>query len=261
MIIIKTKLYKVIKNIKSLIEEMKIINDRFGGQIWWRGNTDYRYKLQPSVFRKRKDILPPYNETQMNLRFMQKAPAIYKNVPKNDEYFKWLFLMQHYKFATRLLDWTESPLIACYFAVLDEEKTKKIDGALFGMSPYLLNNSQNKSIGKNLLNPGNLTAKKLAECAFGDNISNNNDVLAILPSLIDKRMIAQLSTFTIHNSSMPLEEQIDSDKYLLKYVIPYPSKEILREELKHAGLRPSTIFPDLEHLSEEIMSIARFIDN
>lgn len=255
MIVAETK----IVDIHSLIKVMTCVNDIFGGQIWWRGNSDTSYHLQPSVFRPREGGRGYKYENNINTRFKQKAPALREKIPSNDAWLEWLFLMQHYGLPTRLLDWTESPLVACYFAVnSDIEKTKDIDGALFALSPYRLNYYQTKSYG--LLTPQETPALEIAQGAFSIGRPSQYKALAILPNLIDARMIAQLSVFTIHDDGQHLEDHEKSNDFLVKYDIPSTGKETIREQLKHAGMRPSTVFPDLEHLSNEIKNIRKFRD-
>lgn len=45
--------------------------------------------------------------------------------------------MQHYGVPTRLLDWSENPLVALYFAV--ENKDKETDAAIWMLRPNKLN--------------------------------------------------------------------------------------------------------------------------
>jgi len=47
--------------------------------------------------------------------------------------------MQHYRLKTRLLDWTESPLIATLFSVQDNHN---VDGVLWALNPWILNENQ-----------------------------------------------------------------------------------------------------------------------
>ena len=50
----------------------------------------------------------------------------------------WLTLMQHYGLPTRLLDWSESPLVALYFALSSDEDAKA-DAAVWVLNPMKLN--------------------------------------------------------------------------------------------------------------------------
>src|SRR5690606_36926394 len=56
--------------------------------------------------------------------------------PRDD--WEWLFLMQHYGVPTRLLDWTDSPLVALFFAVYNVDRDDR-DASLWVLLPAALN--------------------------------------------------------------------------------------------------------------------------
>jgi hypothetical protein len=171
----------------------------------------------------------------------------------------WLFLMQHYQLPTRLLDWTESPLIATYFASEDcPEKCNHAipdchDGMLFALSPYELNQHQINQFGT--LMPDDKRARAVIEHAFNSEAPDVDYIAAILPAEIDIRMMVQLSVFTVHGLNRSLDNLPGNDRFLIGFRIPCQEKPKVKEELKHLGIRQSSLFPDLEHLAKEVSTL------
>jgi hypothetical protein len=167
--------------------------------------------------------------------------------------------MQHYRLPTRLLDWTESPLIACYFASESDPATKEhsehvqdTDGALFALSPYALNKSQ---IGRSvLLLPEDPEPLLSINRAFDRKLPEVSNILAVRPSEIDARLMVQLSVFTLHGAGRAIEELPTYDTYLIKWEVPAAAKSIIRKQLRYLGTRGSSLFPDLEHLAMDVAS-------
>ena len=111
-----------IKIIDSLETFIKIIDEfdyNFDNPILYRGHTNANYYNVPTVLRNNTK-----NENLFFHEFERKFPSELKDCRSTVE--KLLF-MQHYGLETRILDVTESPLIALYFACQEMIKfrTKK----------------------------------------------------------------------------------------------------------------------------------------
>ena len=75
-------------------------------------------QLLPSVYRPRPDG-GAHNENKMLQNFRMKAPVFAANpCPDRKATDQWLFLAQHVRLPTRLLDWTQSALVGLHFALL-----------------------------------------------------------------------------------------------------------------------------------------------
>lgn len=242
------KTYRV-TTLQEFVSKVCALTLDFGNvMLWWRGQADSNWKLAPGVFRcgnSKKEI-------NINARFRMKAKSRYANCPISDASFPWLFLMQHYRLPTRILDWTESPLIALYFAVENEKEDDK-ESVIWALKPSSLNSAQiNRN---NILSPGHPDLKRVFTEAFHLNEENADQrIVAIQTEQIDIRHLVQQSEFTIHGCATPMENLFESDKFLGKILVPSIAKKELRTMLNILGITRSYLFPDLENLSAELAS-------
>jgi hypothetical protein len=126
----------VIKTSIELINALKEAISQFGSHdIWWRGHALSSWTLQPQIYRRKDGAIV---ENDFVRTFRRKAQSRHQNCPRLEDVTNWLFLMQHHRLPTRLLDWSESILIAAYFAVKDKEKHSQA-GVLWALSPVQLN--------------------------------------------------------------------------------------------------------------------------
>ena len=173
---------------------------------------------------------------------------------KETDHSKMLAFMRHHGLPTRLLDWSESPLVALYFAVSDSPET---DGTLWCLCPSELNLAEFAK--QTLLLPNNIEdgVQFLFDEPFVETRQTSYKTAAVIIHQVNLRMMTQLSQFTIHGSTDLLDKHGKADTFLIKFCIPSVQKKQLKDQLKHFGIRPSTLFPDLDHLAEEVTAVVK----
>jgi hypothetical protein len=175
---------------------------------WWRGQRHVEWALTPSLYR----LGLAAKEMNLNARFRLMAKSRREEVPSGRDPMGWLFLMQHYRLPTRLLDWSQSPLVALYFAVAlpDDE-----DAMLWAMSPTILNVLEART--QSICMPGSAVVGKLGMEAFRrDSKESDSRIIAVLTEEADIRHMVQQSAFTIHGREEPLDQRHEACRFLLR---------------------------------------------
>lgn len=198
----------------------------------FRGQRDSTWKLIPSLLRQIKDPSIDWEtlEEELVSRFKKMALPFVSQLPLTD--VDWVALAQHHNLPTRLLDWSESPLIALFFA-LEKDPCKDSDGTVW--------------IGR----------FRLAEAQTSD-FDGLLD-LVYFPTVTTLRMTSQRGCFSVHRLPTELEEfetlenRTEDTKYeFLRIDIPFQHKESMRSELASMGVDYLTIYPDLDGLSRKL---------
>ncbi len=215
----------------------------FPGRAWYRGQSNSSWNLRPAVAREEHKA---GHEPNRSLNFMRRARTRYRDCPAQNDLPGWLFLMQHYGLHTRLLDWTELPLVALFFAVTGSEAA---DAAIFVLAPHRVNAEHGHPAA--ILLPHHPHAKKLISSAFKTTDSTSG-VVAILPPEIDFRMLLQRSGFTVHGDRTPLDSHPRKDQFLSKLTIPQKCRASIRNQLSALGIDRSYLFPDLSNLAQSL---------
>jgi FRG domain-containing protein len=235
-----------VHNIDSLLDGVRKTFTSFEqAVVWFRGHSNADFKLQSTVHRKG---IPPNVEHNLASMLIQKARLRYSSCPDQRDLAGWLSLMRHYGLATRLLDWTESPLNAAFFAVgYDDEVKGPAD--IWALSPCDLNKLFGK-VERTMFDMSSPMVERVLGGAFYDCVAES--VFAVHSAEIDMRMLLQQSRFTIHGLVTPLQELPEADQFLVRFIVPEAVRRHLSLELLFAGLRLSNIFPDLGNLAIDL---------
>jgi hypothetical protein len=210
----------------------------------WSDASDY--KIVDGVrqeIRVRKNFFAPHDMSVFK-EWAKRAMAYTDKLPGNQ--WEQLALAQHYGLATRLLDWTTSPLVALFFAVVDENDQH---GAV-----YVYYSSHRE------IDPAEDEFWSFNTDAFV------TDGIVYRPRPVDRRMVQQFAVFTYHpfprQPIVPLQERPSGIRDfssrgrfgtdLMTIVVESTHKRNIRRELATLGITRESLFPNLEGLSAEL---------
>ena len=180
-----------------------------------------------------------------------------ERVPNNS--FDWAFLMQHYGVPTRLLDWSESPLIALYFAVENWSDHADADAAVWCLKPTELNKFAHL-VDKN--EPRYIPSFDDPELETYSMESLRGARVELSPAATiatrnNSRIQAQVGVFTIHHSQRIAIEDVGDQSHVAKYIIPKNNREAVLKELRLLGLTRLSLFPELASVGSFIKEMMR----
>ena len=239
-----------IKSTRELLTALGQLRDT--EPIWFRGQPVADWALVPSIARRDDGSTLSTIEQSLEHRlaghFKQNALQMVEQRPVGE--WEWLFLMRHHGVPSRLLDWSESPLTALYFAAHSVDSGSD-DGAIWVLWPRALNALSN------LTDPGLpsfLEGDEALHNYHPDVISKGHPLgvspVAGLAPRNSARMQAQLGVFSIHELTMtPIENIKDANgrvQHVGKYIVPGSAKETILEELGDLGVTQLSLFPDLD---------------
>lgn len=210
----------------------------FNGHDWFfRGVTEEKHGLVPKIGRKEirklkpvpgsktERIRVPYrpeDERAVLKMFRQQARAHLQSPPQSE--FEWLAIAQHFGLPTRLLDWTDSLLVAAWFAV-ESGGAKKADSAIWvtkGVTSIEIDQ---------LEDPLDLDAPTVYR-----------------PPHISPRISAQGSILMVCPSPTKEVEL----PFCKKIVIDRSAEFTIKKRLNACGLNRRHLFPDLSGLTEHL---------
>lgn len=236
------------RTIRSVGEMLESLKEQVKATriIWYRGHGKQDWELLPSLAREKKHLKA---ESALMKRFMQNAmPHI--DTPFSNEW-EWMFLMQHHRAPTRLLDWSESPLAALYFAV-EAKKHLGVPGAVWCLDPVGLNKAANMQFDFEFEIPS-FGRDKVLDSYLPSLVRENPSELspvAIVGPRNTARMAAQLGAFTINHRMHKPIDKIGDGSHAWRWIIPAKAKRGILKELAYLGYSALTLFPDLDRVAD-----------
>lgn len=169
-----------------------------------------------------------------------------------------MFYMQHYGVPTRLLDWSESPFVALFFALQPRAGGYTEDPVVWMCDPQAWNSALMPFV-QNEDRVLDKRHRRMSDYTFGEDIERYRDEpLMIKGSYNSPRIVAQRGGFTVFGRDLrPLQTIVSEneklpDDCLKRIVINKGRASEIFESLVKKGITETFVFPDIEGLSQEV---------
>jgi len=239
-----------IANLAEIIPTFE--NKRRGGSFFYRGEPAFfPTKCLPTLFHN-----PDYTcrERFFHNELCHRFPEAIKDLRTD---FERMVLMQHYELPTRLLDISESPLVAAFFALRDPKHCKE-DGYIYCVKAHY--NAIHYPDYEGIAPIAKLVTRDYNEVL--EEIALCQKALLVRPPWQNARIKAQQGVMILfgcgNNRQTPARMQelfpgqpLPKDEPVLyaRIRIPAECKKKLKRELEDLGINEWLLFPELPHLA------------
>jgi FRG domain len=239
--------------------------DELRPDIWFRGTENRDLALLPGAYWRKK-----YDERTFVLDFRSMVPSYLDREPTDE--WEWYYLMQHYGVPTRLLDWSESPLVSLYFALAKEPAGG--GPCVWVIDPVALNTiaqgfTDGTVIAPVTTDPDTPSKHWLPDrCRRGEMVRtfdsstgyrDNAKPLAVFPKRYNPRIVAQRGVFTVHGiEEIPIDEimrnsaSVTSEARIARFCFDPASRSRLKRDLYCLGVSKAALFPEPQSVAEDL---------
>lgn len=270
-----------IGSLRTLISVIEKIHGSPSDVIFYRGHYNKNYKLEPSIYRRDDWIT---NEHKMIQELLIRCPGDFNGKSSS---FEKLVKMQHYDLPTRLLDITENPLVALYFACygdaaencdgeliffkIPKDEIKYFDSDTVSVcaniswlkAGYAIDEYYSDSVERF---KGTDASDKLIHCIRQEkpyfksciNPEHMKSVLCVKPKLDNQRIIRQDGAFLLFgmadnkNKMACLNESWVLNPEGKRFVIKQKDKKDILKQLSYVGISKAKLFPEIDMVSQFI---------
>ncbi len=225
----------------------------------YRGVPDANYSLTTSLQRLCKG---KRNDVEMSLLNNFAKYAELEDASIKDSVWRKMMLGQHHGLATRLLDWSKSPLIALHFATTEGnmDDLDRRDCAVYRLDVEKLHSALPEEYKKEIAdnNQRIFTIEMLNHVCRNldqyDSAMKNNNMVIVEPPSMDERMMNQYSFFSIVPAGV---EKVDDilkfhEDAVKKYVISRNIRWQIRDMLDMSNINERIVYPGLDGIASWI---------
>jgi hypothetical protein len=247
--------------------------DAANDEFWFRGQSNETWPLETSLSRSSRNL--NLTEDQLSdlesvalkafrwaahLHVKPELLAKLRTIPC------WWALMQHHGAPTRLLDWSLSPYVAAYFAVLQDRDGAP--GVVWAFCSSQLREAFKKgNNGKPIRAFEAKNARTWYRRRIKKTLKGQQIVIPLSFSLASsERIVAQQGKFTmsfdINSTHNSIGSQIES-RFSRKIVIPHHMKPEFLLRLRRMNITGASLFPGVDGLGmamRELVSLGKFYD-
>lgn len=210
---------KVVRSQEKWHDFLSFLDLRMHSRWIFRGQSSEAWELCPSAGRSTGRKYDPLFEERV-FRAFKKDARLHTQMSGADDW-DWLALGQHFGLPTRLLDWTTNPLVACFFALMDE--SHPAENAVVYAFP--------------------LEEKQIVDPATWPSPFKISEVGFLFPSSLAPRISSQRGLFSVHPHPDQAWRHPELEKN--RFVIPAEFRFAFQRKLFRMGVDAAHIWADL----------------